>query len=147
MKKIRVLILCLISLIGTSSFGVENNFELCSIGGLAIKISGYQPTTDFKDVLHSTPCKKINDRDFLRIFKIISSSSIKKNEGYTRYNVLIKAGSFNIYMNDSYIVELNNIFYEVVNRDDRVLLCNIVDRIHSVNLDAKTVEKFCALTK
>lgn len=146
MKRITILFCCFLSLFSTLSFGAEKDFELCSTGGLLVQISGLQPTADFKDVLHSIPCNKLNDKDFLKIFKIISTSTVTKNEGYIGYTVLIKAGSFHIYMNDAYLVELNNTFYKIADRNDRVMLCNVVSRIHHRNLDTKSIEKLCAST-
>jgi hypothetical protein len=143
MKKLVIPIFGFLSLFSTLVFGIERSFELCSTTGLIVQLSGIKPNTDFKEKLHSIPCQKIDDSNFMKIFKILSSGQVVKNEGYIGYRLLVKAGSFHIYMSDSYIVELNNIHYQITDRNDQVSLCNIVGRVHHTNMDAKTITAFC----
>lgn len=148
MNKLAISFFWVLSFLSTSTFGADKDFELCSIGGLVIQVStGIMPTTDYKEELQSMPCIKMNDADFLKIFKIISSAQIIEKENYIGHRLLIKAGSFNIYMDGSYIVELNNIHYKIIDLNDRIMLCRTVGQIHHSNLDSKTIEKSCASTE
>lgn len=147
MKHPSIVIFLLLSFFSAFAFGDQKDIELCSIGGLVVQIEGYQPTTNFKKELLSGPCNKISESDFLKIFKIFSSAQEMKKIGYVAYKLLLKAGSFHFYMDDAYVIEINDTNYEITDRIERIKLCNIVGRLHNKSLDNITIEKLCSSTR
>lgn len=142
MTKIVIPIFCFLSLCSSFAFSTEKDFEICGAGQLVIRTEGILPTN--KERANFIPCKKLEGSDFLKIFKIISSAQIKKIDSYIEnYRLILKTGSFNIYVDNDYIVELNNVHYEFIDRKDRLLLCTIVGQISQFNKDEKVIENFC----